>query len=110
MHSDPIFEFMVQKGLSEKLKKKIKGKICFNIIRGSGHKLWLIDSDIKKVIPDTSQNADTIFNIQDDDMVSFSKGQTNLRTLFMRKKLVIEGDFSNAIRFTSDLLPKMPLL
>ncbi|CAD8211797.1 unnamed protein product [Paramecium octaurelia] len=110
MHSDPIFVFMASKGLSDKLRKKVKGKICFKVIRGSEHKLWLIDIDSKKVIPDTSKDADTIFNIQDDDMVCFSKGQTNLRTLFMRKKLVIEGDFANAIRFTSDLLPKMPLL
>lgn len=43
MHSDPIFEALMAKGLSEKLKKKVKGKICFRVMRGNDVKLWLID-------------------------------------------------------------------
>lgn len=44
MHSDPIFEALQKKGLPEKAKKKIKGIICFRIIRGDESKLWLIDA------------------------------------------------------------------
>lgn len=74
MHSDPIFEALAAKGLPEKLKKKVKGKICFRVMRGDDVKLWLIDPEKGKVVQDTSENADTIFHIQDDDMISFSKG------------------------------------
>ena len=94
MHSDPIFEALAAKGLSDKLKKKAKGKICFRVMRGDDFKLWLIDPEQGKVLQGTSENADTIFYIQDDDMISFSKGQTNLRTLFMRKKLYIKGEYT----------------
>ena len=114
LKSPDIFQLMkafIESGLATKAIKKCNAIYNFQILDKPKGKVvfsfWIdVTKNGQKADEGKNEKADSTFKMTDQVFDKMCRGKMNPQMAFIRRKLVIKGNFRKASAFTPDLFPK----